>query len=266
MDQVGANTLPADDITVSNNNTGRANGGNKLRLFLNSRSSLQSDATGSATASAILSGSKASATRSIEGDTIAGAPTEINKRYNCMTNNKKLREQCWRMRKVHEEKLKEFELKWITSKRRLEIPLNGTDDSSQDDASSPSSGSNAENKRPVFFSTSTKNEVMHAMQPPYRDSFAGNNANGMRKSLEAMCLPDLNAEQVFKRNKSKVHIKNFTCLSPKSRKLKKEIKRMKKLTLNSLQDATNKADVAIHQDRVGQEMALSVEGMRTFSW
>jgi len=196
-----------------------------------------------------------------------------------------LKEECWRMRKVHEDKLKEFELEWITSKRRLNIPPVGDSTSSSDD----DAASDLENKRPASSSpvvaivtssdksaSSSSNAAEMILQPNRNITSTGQNSDGgIGKSLEAMCLPDLNVEE---QNKAKVYIKNFTCLSPKSRKLKKEIKRMKKLTLNSLREKeSNVDDVAYcfrgsvtvnmtHQDRIGQDMALSVEGMKKFSW
>lgn len=175
--------------------------------------------------------------------------------YTCLTKNKKIQKECWKMRALHEEKLRELESEWM---------INGADNGSVSRTESNVSsqvGDRQPNEVPnpsVFARdlssslevTANNNRLKNNSRLYKQNSFAYNayNAHGPdlvstktsvnTKSIaravsdEAFCMPMPVKKSPLKR------IGTFTCLSRSSRKLKKEIKRMKKLINEELSSGT----------------------------
>jgi len=267
MDQIGldANTS-LDDL--KNNTAGKRQNKNKnknkassssgssvaSKAFLNSRSSnlqvVAADDNGNEQKSASM---QAVSTNN---------PKEINKRYNCITNDEKLKKECWRMREVHEDKMKEFEMQWINSSRRLNVPKDDNNNSSKSNSEGEQHKhkENSKRQQPVIVTSSVT----------------------ARSGIEVMCPPnDDDLDDFAAKQPPQILIKRFTCMSPKSRRLKKEMKRMRKITLDSLSlsyvttendehaavnncmplgdgDADGRRKFMSRQDNVGQGLILSV--------
>ena len=247
MDQVGLDANKSlDDLKKRQNN--RDVSGNIVKAFLDSsrrikNNSIQHHTDVEATTSQLRMDSPETYNEKNK-ETNQNKPQGIHNRYNCMTDNKKLKEECWRMRKVHEDKMKEFEMKWI-SNRHLDIP----DDSysSEDETTSPT---------PVSTRSFEGNEQQQVIVTPLKNS----------DSIEAtsMRLPELlDAEK--QKVQPQICIRSFTCMSPKSRRLKKEMKLMRKVTLDSLlshgelrtETATIVGELRMslhHQDSIGLDI------------
>ena len=76
---------------------------------------------------------------------------------------------------------------------------------------------------------------LERQQQPVIVTSSGVASSLSNSGIEAMCLPgDLDDFTPNKQPPPEILIKNFTCMSQKSRRLKKEMKRMRKITLESL--------------------------------
>mmetsp|Transcript_27924 Transcript_27924/g.43364 ORF Transcript_27924/g.43364 Transcript_27924/m.43364 type:complete len:263 (+) Transcript_27924:88-876(+) len=256
MDQVGLDAnISLDDLKSSTagkrqnkNKASSYSSGSSAKAFLNSRSSNNNNLQ-----AADYDNVDEQKLASMEAVSTSN-PTEINKRYNCMTNDEKLKKECWRMRKVHEDKMKEFEMQWINSSRRLNVP--------KDD-------NNFKNSEGEHYEHKVVN--LERQQQPVIVTSSGVASSLSNSGIEAMCLPgDLDDFTPNKQPPPEILIKNFTCMSSKSRRLKKEMKRMRKITLESLSSsfttendehgdsatAAGSRTFMSRQDNVGQGLIL----------
>ena len=153
--------------------------------------------------------------------------------FNCGSKDKKIQKECWRMREVHIDKMRELEMDWLKSTRSISLveeerghtsgPRAVSEDSPSEENDADAYPMQIDSMYDIPTETAEVYSVDVISQKNCSEVFVRRvNAN------EAFCMPTTTS-------KPPVKVGSFTSLTrKKSRKLKKEIRRMKSLVKDEL--------------------------------